>query len=113
MPSGEEIAVIQPSLLWMRELGTTMTANGLHNGNAVLLGAQEQLYMLDASPRARVGETVSDPNEAEFPIRLFRAATARPRVWQAPASPTSSTRMSGPSPARSTSPLREASEGGN
>ena len=113
MPSGEEIAVIQPSPLWMRELGTTMAASGLHNGNAVLHGAQQQLYMLDASPRARVGETVSDPNAEEFPIRLFRAATAPPRTWQAPASPTSSTRTCGPSSVRSTSPLREASEGGN
>ena len=98
----------------MRELGAIMTAHGLDNKTAVLVGAQQQLYTLDESPRARVGETVSDPNVDEFPVKLYRATTTSVRVRPSPISPTSSTRTCGPSSSmRSTSPLRMASEGGN
>ena len=114
VPCGEEVATLEPTALWMRELGTIMNAHGLDNKTAVLVGAQQQLYMLDESPRARVGETVSDPSADEFPVRLYWAKTTSSRARPSPASPTSSTRTCGPSSAtRSTSPQRLASEGGN
>ena len=114
VPCGEEVATLEPTALWMRELGTIMTAHGLDNKIAMLVGAPQQLYMLDESPRARVGEIVSDPSAGEFPVRLYRATTTSSRVRPSLASSTSSTRTCGPSSAtRSTSPQRLASEGGN
>ena len=113
-PCGEALATIQPTALWMRELGHTMRVHGLDNSTAVLLGAQQQLYALDESPRARIGETVYDPSVGEFPVQLFRASAASLRTRPSPASPTSSTRTWGQSSAtRSSSPQRMVSEGGN
>ena len=98
----------------MRELGTIMNAHGLDNTTAVLVGAQQQLYMLDESPRARIGETVYDPSAGEFPVRLYRASATSLRARLSLASPTSSTRTCGPSSStRSSSPQRLVSEGGN
>ena len=68
-PCGEEVASLCPSAQWMGELGAVMAAHGLDNRTAVLVGAQRQLYMLDDSPRARVGETVHDPCAEEFPVK--------------------------------------------
>ena len=114
VPCGESLAILEPTALWMRELGTIMNAHGLDNKTAVLVGAQQQLYMLDESPRARVGEIVSDPSAGEFPVRLYRVSTTSSRVRPSPASPTSSTRTCGPlSATRSSSPQRLASEGDN
>ena len=111
-PCGEAIATIQPTALWMRELGHTMRTHGLDNSSAVLLGAQQQLYALDESPRDRIGETVYDPSAEEFPVQLFRASKTTLRARPAPASPTSSTRTWGQSSAtRSSSPQRLVSEG--
>ena len=113
-PQGEAVATVQSSALWMRELGNTMWSHGLDNSYAVLLGAQQQLYALDESPRARIGETIYDPCADEFPVQLFRASKTTLRVRPAPASPTSSTRTWGQSSAtRSSSPQRLASEGTN
>ena len=113
-PQGEAVATIQSSALWMRELGNTMWNLGLDKSSAVLLGAQEQLFALDESPRARIGETIYDPCADEFLVQLYRASKTVLRVRLAPASPTSSTRTWGQSSAtRSSSPQRLVSEGPN
>ena len=72
-PQGEVVATFQASASWMYELGNTMWNLGLDNSSAVLVGAQEQLFALDESPRARVGETIQDPCTNEFPVKLYRA----------------------------------------
>ena len=111
-PCGEEIASLCPSAQWMGELGVVMVAHGVTNHTAVLIGAQRQLYMLDDSPRARVGETVNDPCAEEFPVKLYRAATPSMRMRPSPSSPTSPRMFGPPSPMRSTSPPPMGSEGG-
>ena len=113
-PQGEVLAIVQASAAWMLELGKVMWDLGLDNSTAVLIGAQEQLFALDESPRARVGETIQDPCSNEFPVKLCRATRSARRTRPPPTSPTSSTRTPGQSSAtRSPSPLCLASEGPN
>ena len=45
----------------MQNLGAVMERYGLTNDTAVLIGAEEQLYLCDNSPRAKIGETEHDP----------------------------------------------------
>ena len=111
-PQGDALATVYASPQWMLELGNTMWDLGLDNSTAVLVGAQDQLYALDESPRARVGEPILDPGPAEFPVKLHKAKHSTRRVRPLPASPTSSTRTPGQSSAtRSPSPTRPACEG--
>ena len=111
-PQGDALATVQASPQWMLELGKTMCDLGLDNSTAVLVGAQTQLFALDESPRATVGEPVLDPGPSEFPVQLYKAKHSTRRVRPLPASPTSSTRTPGLSSAtRSPSPARPASEG--
>ena len=113
-PQGDTLATVQASPQWMLELGKVMWDLGLDNSSAVLVGAQEQLFALDESPRARVGETIQDPGSNEFPVKLCRATQSARRTRPPPTSPTSSTRTPGQSSAtRSPSPARPASEGPN
>jgi len=89
-PQGEPLATIQSSAQWMREVGEAIRDCNLDNSSAVLIGAQQQIFAMDESPRARLGETVDDPCAEEFPVQVFRAAktTARTRM----------TRMRSPTP---------------
>ena len=111
-PKGEVVATVQSTALWMNELGNKMWSLGLDNKSAVLIGAQQQLYTLDGSPRARIGETIADPCPDEFPLQLFKATISTLRTRPLPASLTFSTRTWGQSSAtRSPSPGRTAREG--
>ena len=97
-PCGKEVASFPPSAQWMRELGAVMENHGLTNSTAVLIGSEDQLYMLDTSPRARIGETEHDPSTEEFPVRLYRVATTSPRMRPSTLSPLSPrTRLPSPS----------------
>ena len=64
----------------MQKLGAVMESHGLTNSTAVLIGFENQLYMLDDSPRARIGETEHDPITEEFLVRLYRVATTSLRM---------------------------------
>ena len=104
----------QPGTVVPLTAGLCGNAIGLDNSSAVLVGAQEQLFAFDESPRARVGEPILDPGPNEFPVKLCRAAHLTRRERPSPSSPTSSTRTPGQSSAtRRPSPARPASEGPN
>ena len=108
----EVVATIQPTARWMEELGGKMWDLGLNNTTAVLVGAQQQLYTFDGSPRARLGETTVDPCPGEFPLRLHRATCTTPRTRPLQKGPTSTARPQTPTPGmRSPCPGRTASEG--
>ena len=87
------IAMLPFSASWMASLRTIMQRRGLTNGQVVLIGNAEQLFLCDTSPHASIGETISDPVPDEFLLRLYIASTTTMR-----AEPAYSARLPVPSP---------------
>ena len=111
-PCGPVLALIPESPRWMITLSDAMDYYGLTNDNVVLIGAEDQLYMCDDSPLARLGETEHNPGAAEFPIRVYRLAMTSLRMRPSAMSP-QSPRATWPLPTRTalSPPMSSSGEG--
>ena len=64
----------------MVALQSVMQRRGLSNQQVVLIGSGEQIFLLDTSSLAHVGETLTDPVHDEFPLKLYAAINTEMRV---------------------------------
>ena len=111
---GPVLALIRESPRWMLTLGDALDYYGFNNDSVVLIGAEDQLYLCDDSPLARLGETEHNPGVEEFPISVYRRATTSLRMRPSPLSPHSpgTMRTSPTTWTTSPSPRPTSGEGG-